>query len=193
MNINIYKSCIIAHITKIVSLTDDETDYVFSLFEIEKFNKGELLFRENQVLDKHYFIYNGLLKLFFIDKDAKEHIIGFAIEDWWENDFEAFYKRKPTTMCLQAMEHTEVLSITYTNYLKLITQLPKIEHFFLEKAYNGFIAAQKRIVSSLTSNASERYSQLIKQHPQWLQRIPKSQLALYLGVSRETLSRLNKK
>lgn len=193
MNINIYKSCIIAHITQIVSLTDDETDYVFSLFEIEKFNKGELLFRENQVLDKHYFIYNGLLKLFFIDKDAKEHIIGFAIEDWWENDFEAFYKRKPTTMCLQAMEHTEVLSITYTNYLKLITQLPKIEHFFLEKAYNGFIAAQKRIISCLTSNASERYSQLIKQHPQWLQRIPKSQLALYLGVSRETLSRLNKK
>jgi len=193
MNVNIYKSFLTAHITKIVSLTDEEVDYVFSLFEMEIFKKKEFLFHENQFLDKHFFVCEGLLKLFFIDKEGKEHIIGFAIEDWWENDFEAFYKKQKTSMCLVAMEKTIALSITYSNYKKLVSELPKIEHFFLEKAYSGFIAAQKRIVSSLTTNATDRYLQLIRQYPQWLQRLPKSQLALYLGVSRETLSRFNKK
>ena len=65
-----------------------------------------------------------------------------------------------------------------------------MESFLLKKANSGFIGAQKRIISLLTSNAKERYAQLSKQYPGLLQRIPKTQLALYLGVSRETLSRL---
>jgi len=56
---------------------------------------------------------------------------------------------------------------------------------------SGFIASQQRILSLLSSNAKERYEQLLNQYPSLFQRIPKSQLALYLGVSRETLSRLS--
>jgi CRP-like cAMP-binding protein len=64
-----------------------------------------------------------------------------------------------------------------------------MEKFFLEKANFGFIGAQRRIISWLTSDAKARYEQLLKQSPSLVQRVPKSQLAAYLGVSRETLSR----
>lgn len=93
-------------------------------------------------------------------------------------------------MSLICLENTDVLFIGFENYINLVRTLPKIEHFFLEKAYFGFIAAQKRIISSLTSDTKERYHQLIERHPTLVQRVPKSQLAAYLGVSRETLSRI---
>jgi CRP-like cAMP-binding protein len=66
----------------------------------------------------------------------------------------------------------------------------KIEHFFRKKSSNGYIALQRRILSLLNSNAKERYEQFISQYPTLLQRLPKTLIASYLGVSRETLSRL---
>ncbi len=66
----------------------------------------------------------------------------------------------------------------------------KMEHFFLEKAVNGHIASQQRILSFIMSNAQERFEALLKRYPTFYQRLPKTLLASYLGVSRETLSRL---
>lgn len=181
-----------SHIEKIISITDAEFEFIASLFTSNAYRKGQFLFQEGEYLSRHYFICSGLLKLTYVDSDAREHIVGFAMEDWWESDFEAFYLQQKTTMSLVCLEDTKVLYITYENYKELCRTLPKIEHFFLEKAYFGFIAAQKRILSSLTSNAQERYYQLIERYPVWAQRVPKSQLAAYLGVSRETLSRLSR-
>lgn len=178
------------HIEKIIPLTDEEFEFVTSLFTAKSYKKGQFLFQEEENLSMHYFICKGLLKLVYTDSDAREHIIGFAMEDWWESDFEAFYTQQKTTMSLICLENSDVLYITLEDYKKLCSSLPKIEHFFLEKAYFGFIAAQKRIISTLTSNTKERYEQLIERYPNLVQRVPKSQLAAYLGVSRETLSRL---
>lgn len=93
-------------------------------------------------------------------------------------------------MSLECLEDTEVLCFSFEDYKKLCDGLQKMERFFLEKANFGFIAAQRRIISWLTSSAQERHEQLLKQYPTLIQRVPKSQLAAYLGVSRETLSRL---
>ncbi|MDH5826687.1 Crp/Fnr family transcriptional regulator [Sphingobacterium faecium] len=178
------------HINKIVPLTDLEFEFIASLFTAKSYKKGQFLFQEGENVSKHYFICKGLLKLVYNDSDAREHIVGFAMEDWWESDFESFYTQKKTSMSLICLENTDVLFIGFENYINLVRTLPKIEHFFLEKAYFGFIAAQKRIISSLTSDTKERYHQLIERHPTLVQRVPKSQLAAYLGVSRETLSRI---
>lgn len=179
------------HIEKIISLTDEEFEFIASMFVLKSYKKGQFLFQEGEYLSRHFFVGKGLLKLIYTDSDAREHIVGFAMEDWWESDFEAFYLQQKTSMSLICLEDTQVLYITYENYIKLCDTLPKIERFFLEKAYFGFIAAQKRILSTLISDTKERYVQLIEKHPTLVQRVPKSQLAAYLGVSRETLSRLS--
>lgn len=179
------------HIEKIISLTDSEFEFVAPLFTPKVYKKGQFIFHEGEYLTKNFFVCRGLVKLVYNDSDAREHIVSFAMEDWWETDFEAFYTQKKTTMSLICLEDTDVLFITYDDYKYLCNALPKIEHFFLEKAYFGFIAAQKRILSALTLNTSERYRQLIERYPNLIQRVPKSQLAAYLGVSRETLSRIS--
>lgn len=179
------------HIEKIISLTDSEFEFVASLFTPKVYKKGQFIFHEGEYLTKNFFVCKGLVKLVYNDSDAREHIVSFAMEDWWETDFEAFYTQKKTTMSLICLEETDVLFITYDDYKHLCNALPKIEHFFLEKVYFGFIAAQKRIISALTLNTAERYRQLIEGYPNLIQRVPKSQLAAYLGVSRETLSRIS--
>ena len=103
----------------------------------------------------------------------------------------AYFTQTKAKMSLQCIEDTMVFSLSFKNYQKLLSQLPKMERFFLQKSNAGYISSQNRILSFLTSNAQQRYKQLLKQYPQLFQRVPKTLLASYLGVSRETLSRLS--
>ncbi|WP_316849976.1 Crp/Fnr family transcriptional regulator [Pedobacter agri] len=179
------------HIEKTVSLSDEEFAWVQSHFSIKKYKRYQFIIQEGETVGYSYFIVSGLTKLVHHDVSGKSHIIAFAMEDWWESDFFAYLTQTRATLSLECIEDTEVLCISLANYRKLCADLQKVEAFFLEKAHFGNIAAQRRILSLLTSNAKERYLQLLKQYPQLVQRVPKSLLAAYLGVSRETLSRFS--
>jgi CRP-like cAMP-binding protein len=179
------------HIEKIVPLSDGEFAFVCTHFTPKKFKKHQFLIQEGDDVKYSYFVISGLLKLVYTDDTAKQHIVSFAMEDWWESDYYAFYTEAKATMSLECLEDTTVLCISLEDYKKLCNGLQKMERFFLEKSNFGFLGAQRRIISWLTSNAKERYEQLLKQSPSLIQRVPKSLLAAYLGVSRETLSRLS--
>jgi CRP-like cAMP-binding protein len=178
-----------AQIEKIVPLEDDEYTFIRSHFRSKKFKKHQFLIQEGEAVHDNFFVLYGLLKLVYTESSGKQHLVSFAMEDWWECDFNAFYTQTPATMSLECLEDTEVLCLSFEDYKKLCKGLQKMEHFFLEKTTFGFLAAQRRIISTMTANAQERYEQFLKQYPSLIQRVPKSLIAAYLGVSRETLSR----
>lgn len=178
------------HIEKIVHLTDEEFSFVSKHFNFEKFKKKETLFTGGDPVKYVYFVLSGLLKLFYTDKEAKEHIVSFAMEDWWETDFQAYYTESNALLTLECLEDTRVLRLSLEDFEKLCNGLQKMERFFLKKSIAGHIGSERRILSFLTSGAKDRYEQLLAKSPSLMQRIPKSLLASYLGVSRETLSRL---
>ncbi len=179
------------HIEKIIPLTDHEFSIILSHFSFEKYQKNDFLIQPGRYAIHCYFVVTGLLKLFYDDKNGKNHIISFAMEDWWESDFSAYFTKTKAKMSLQCIEDTSVFSLSLINYQKLSNELPKMQRFFLKKSNSGHIASQNRILSFLTTNAKERYEQLLEQYPLLFQRVPKTLLASYLGVSRETLSRLS--
>ncbi len=178
------------HIEKVVPLTDEEAAFILSHFVLEDFRKGQFIIEEGKEVKNVYFLTAGLVKLVYEDKDAKKHIVSFAMEDWWETDFQAFYTQSKATLSLECIEDTFAYSLSLENFDKLCNELQKMERFFLRKSIAGHIGSQTRILSFLTSNAKERYEQLLLRNSSLLQRVPKSYLASYLGVSRETLSRL---
>lgn len=180
------------HIRKTIQLSENEMEKACSFFREEMFQKKEFIIQENDTVDYVYFIISGLVKLSYNDSDGKEHIISFAMEDWWETDYLAFYTQTKATLVLQCIEKTEVLKLSYKDYHQLLKEIPKMTEFFLSKAVNGHISNQRRILSLMTLDAKERYEQFLKYYPSLLQRIPKITLAAYLGLSRETLSRLFK-
>lgn len=178
------------HIEKTISLTDEEFSIVDSFFKEDHFKKREMIINENDQVDHVYFIVSGLLKLFYTDHDAKEHIISFSMEDWWETDYMAFYTQTKATQSLQCLEDTHVLKLSLNDYHRLLKEVPKMTDFFLKKAIGGHISNQRRILSLMMMSAKEQYEQFIRYYPTLIQRVPKTILASYLGVSRETLSRL---
>lgn len=180
------------HIEKIVPLSDDEFAFVLTHFTSRRYKKHQFLIQEGDAVKYSYFVVSGLLKLVYTDDTGKEHIVSFAMEDWWESDYYAYHTRTEATMSLECLEDTEVFCLSFEDYKKLCDGLQKMERFFLQKSNAGFLASQRRIISWLTSSAKERYEQLVKQYPSLVQRVPKSLLATYLGVSRETLSRLSR-
>ena len=179
-----------AHFEKLVPLTDEEFARVLARFTPKRFKKHQFIIQEGELVKYNYFVVAGLLKLVYTDAAGKPHILSFAMEDWWETDFPAYYTQTPATLSLECLEDTEVLCLSLADFHALCAELPQLARFFLQKSMLGAIATQQRLLSLLTTSAKERYEQLLAKYPALGQRIPKTLLASYLGVSRETLSRL---
>lgn len=179
-----------AHLEKTAPLTDEEFALVLAQLGEKRLAKGSFLVRQGQPVPAAYFVVAGLLKLVHLDEAGREHVLAFAPEDWWESDFRAYFNQTPATLSLQCVEPTTVYCLPLSGFRALCAHLPKLQNFFLQKALLGSIAGQQRVLSLLTSSAQERYNQFRQQYPQLTPRLSKTLLAAYLGVSRETLSRL---
>ncbi|HVU53474.1 MAG TPA: Crp/Fnr family transcriptional regulator [Puia sp.] len=177
-------------IEQIVSLTDEEFDFVMAHFQHRRFKKRQIVIHEEDPVLYEYFVISGLMKVSRVDGDGKEHIVQFAMEDWWVTDIQAFHRRAKATLMVDCLEDTEAFAISLENKEKLCRELQKMERFFLFKTTEDYIALQKRILCFLSASAGDRYHSLITVYPGLLQRVPKSMIASYLGVTRETLSRL---
>jgi CRP-like cAMP-binding protein len=181
------------HIEKTVKLTDEEFDIVSSYFVALQYQKKQYIFRQQERVSYVYFILSGLTMLVHTDDKGQEHILSFAMEDWWETDTGAFFQQTHTAMSLYCIEDTEMLRLSLEGYNAICARVPKMEHFFLQKANGGYIASQQRILSFQIADAASRYQWFLNRYPSLVHRISKTLLAAYLGVSRETLSRLVRK
>lgn len=179
------------HFEKITPLSDAEFEYLLSHFTTRKLKKHQFVVQEGDPVPNDFFVIKGLLRAYHTDKEGKESILQFAMEDWWATDYQAYFNQTKATLNIDCLEDTELLCLSLLNRDKICAELHKIEHFFRKKSNAGYVALQRRLLSMLNSNAKERYEQLLQQYPSLFQRVPKTLIAAYLGVSRETLSRLS--
>ena len=178
------------HISKTAKLTDEEFDYFFSFFKEESFKKGQVMIAEGDRVEQEYFVLTGFLKAFFINDEAKMFILQFSMPTWWTSDYTALYNKTRATINIDCITDATVLSISNTDREKLCSTLHQAEHFFRWRTNKGYIAVQKRLLSLMNSDVKSRYEELLGQYPALYDAVPKHLLAAYLGVSRETLSRL---
>lgn len=178
------------HIKSIIDISDNEFDYILSHFKTIKRRKNQYIVQEGELIDREFWVIKGCLKAYFFDYNGKEHVIQFAMEDWWITDYEAFTNKIQAKFSVDCIEDCELMYITYDDREKLSKKMHKMERFWAKKTKLGYIALQNRILSLLKNTAKERYELLLKQYPQLLLRVPKKTISSYLGVSRETLSRL---
>jgi len=177
-------------IETIASLTDDEFDYVMSHFTPKQFRKHQFLVQEGDLVQYNYFIVQGLTKSFYTDETGREHIMHFAMDNNWVTDPQAFQLQKKSNLNIYCLEKSEVLAISYENIEKICAGVEKMQYYFRKKSIEENIQLQRRVQCLITNNAANRYHDLVTNNPQLVQRVPKKMIASYLGVSRETLSRL---
>jgi CRP-like cAMP-binding protein len=177
-------------IEKIVQLTDEEFLFVLSHFTYRAYKKHQYVVQAGDPAPNDHFVLKGLLKSSYSDDLGKIHILQFAMEDWWISDPQAYHNKLNATLNIDCLEDTQLYAISIDNREKLCAELQKMEYFFMKKTTAGYIALQKRILSLMSQRAEERFSQFIALYPSLLQRVPKTLIASYLGITRETLSRM---
>jgi CRP-like cAMP-binding protein len=177
-------------IEKIVKLTDEEFEFVLSHFSFKTYKKHQYVLQAGNSAPNDHFVVKGLLRSFSVDESGKTHILQFAMEDWWISDPEAYHNNIHASLNIDCLEDTELFLISLNNREKLCADSRKMEFFFRKKTQAGYIALQKRIRSLMSQNAKSRYDEFLQLYPQLSQRLPKALIASYLGISRETLSRM---
>lgn len=184
------KSLLKEHVSKIISLTDEQFEYFFSHFKTETFKKGQTVISEGQNVDKEYFVISGCLKSFYVNDEVKMYILQFAMPTWWASDYAALYNKTKATINVDCISDVEILSLSNDDREKLCREIHEVEHFFRWRTNRGYVASQKRLLSFMNNDTKTRYEELLALYPALYNAVPKHLIAAYLGVSRETLSRL---
>lgn len=184
------KDLIKQHIAKSALLTDEQFDYFFSHLKHHLLKKGQAIITEGDKVDREYFVVSGCLKAFYINSEVKMYILQFAMPNWWTSDYGALYSQTRATVNVDCITNAELLSITNDDREKLCKEIQQVEHFFRWRTNRGYVASQKRLLSFMNNDAKARYEELLAFYPQLYNLVPKHLIAAYLGVSRETLSRL---
>lgn len=179
-----------AHLCKTINLTEEEFKYVFSHFKPKRFKKGEKIITEGDIVHDEYFVLSGCLKTYYINDNQKMFILQFAMCTWWASDYDALYNGARAIINLDCITDTEVLCLSDVDREKLCTEFDQIAYFFRWRSNRGYVASQKRLLSFMNNDAKYRYEELLSMYPQLYNLVPKHLIAAYLGVSRETLSRL---
>jgi len=180
------------HIEKRIQLTDEEFNICSRFFIPKTIKKHRFLLNEGDVCKYLGFVNSGCLREYTIDNKGIEHIIQFAIEDWWVSDLNSFLSGLPATHNIDALQDSEVLLLEKSAREELLNASPKMDRFFRILLESNYIATRQRVADSLSESAEERYLKFIKTYPKLFEQIPQNQIASYLGITPQSLSRIRK-
>ncbi len=155
----------------------------------KRYKKKQFLLQEGDVCKNLSFILKGATRQYSVDEKGNEHIMALCIENWWTGDRESYFRSIPSVYNIDAWEETEVLMLPKTE-LSRVSNIPAFAEMRMTLDENYSIAAQKRVLVSISHSAEKRFEELAKTYPEFLQRFPQHIVASYLGITKETLSRV---
>ncbi len=173
-----------------VHLNKDEIEIIYNNFIPKKFRRRQFLLQEGEVCKYVAFIVKGAMRQYSIDEKGKEHIVGLCIENWWAGDRESFTKETPSGYFIDAWENTDVLMISKNNLVNLAKSVPAAAELSKILDERQAIALLRRVNSAISYSADQRLAELEKTYPEFLPRFPQHIIASYLGMTKETLSRI---
>lgn len=174
-----------------VPLSEKEQQRIPSFFQSLRIRKHHYLLQEGQVCRYEYFVLKGCCRQFERDEEGREHVLQFSVEGWWISDLDSMLTQQPSLFNIDVLEGGEVLQIDKAKLDELFNEIPAFERYYRIISQKAFIALQRRILF-FQKPALERYEEFVTRYPFLEQRLPQHQIAAYLGITKESLSRLRR-
>jgi CRP-like cAMP-binding protein len=178
------------YFNRLIPLSAEEKELIKSKFHSHLFLKKQFALQHGDVCEYFNFVVRGCMRLYMVDDKGVHHILQFATENYWILDLTSFHKKIPAKLNIDALEDTVVLRITHSDLLDLYIRAPKFDRIFRVLLENHFMLQQQRMVQLFSSTAEERYQLFLETYPHLLNRLSQVQIAAYLGVTPEFLSRI---
>lgn len=184
------RSLILQSISKHIQLTKKEEETFSSLLHEKKLKKRQFLVHENEFNAFTAFVTKGCLRSYSIDRNGFEHIIQFAPPGWWIADIASVISNQPGKLNIDALEDSEMFLLYRQDQLSLFESIPKFERFFRIVTENSIAANSHRLIDYMGLSAQERYFTFCNRYPTLMQTLPQKQIAAYIGVTPEFLSKI---
>jgi len=179
-------------ISEYVPLNIEEIDFISSKVETKEYKAGHLLLRAGQYSNLAYFNIRGCVRLYYL-VNGDEKTTFFYTENQFITSIRSFNDNVPANHYLECIEDCTLVLMTHKVEEELLTKYPKLEAFARISMQNELANYQDMLSTYIISNPEERYLNLLKNTPNLLQRVPLYQLATYLGITPESLSRIRKR
>lgn len=171
-------------------LTDAELERFRSAAMCRQLRKRQFLLQAGEINVMSTFIVKGCMRMYRVDEQGNEHILNFGTENWWMMDKESYLNNQPSKYYIDAIEDCQLLIWPRDTFRELLLQIPAMKNYMAELVAQNNIHMQTRLYETISYSAEEKYHNFIKTYPDLYNRVPLHMIASYLGVSRETLSRV---
>lgn len=174
------------------SFTKAELAQIAARASPRKLKRHDHLLQAGEVCRYEAFVVSGLLRLYRVGPDGTEQIMRFAAANWWMCDLESFHHGLPAKGAIEALEDSEVLLYSKETWDALKQEIPAFNALHTQVLSRSLEAHCDRLHTALGMSAKARYQAFVNAFPNFHNRVPLRMVAAYLGVSRETLSRVRK-
>lgn len=181
---------LIIHFNSYIPLREKEKNELKDRVTERKIKRRQFILQENDICKHYTFVISGCFKMYGVDKNGGEHNIQFASENEWITDISSFHSEKGSRLYIEAIEPSIILQIDRSNLIYLFSNHPKFDRIFRIIIENKFIELQNRVLQNISSTADERYQTFLEQYSTLANRLPNTQIASYLGITPEFLSKI---
>ncbi|MFN5371763.1 MAG: Crp/Fnr family transcriptional regulator [Bacteroidia bacterium] len=174
-------------------VTNAELAYLERGLTVKQLKAKHFFIHANTIQKEIGFVYSGLLRAFYIDHNGDEISVNFFRENRYATHYSAFITQRPSKYYFQCIEPTVIVTVSYKHIQEGYNQFPILERYGRLVAEEVLKMQQKRIESFLFDNAETRYLEFIQENPDLFNRVSLSHLASFLGIERQSLTRIRKK
>ena len=175
-----------------LTLNDEERAQLSGRVVERRIKRRQFVLQEGDVCRHYTFVVAGCLKLYGVDKKGAEHILQFAAESDWISDIGSFHAERPSQLYIEAIEPAVILQLEKPDLIYLYRHYPKFDRNFRVIIENKFVELQQRVLQNISSTAEERYRSFLSQYSGLAHRLPNTQIAAYIGITPEFLSKIRK-
>ena len=181
---------LIEHFKNYIPLNEEEKKLFDGRVTQRNIKRRQMILQEGFVCRHYSFVVKGCFRMYGVDAKGVEHNIQFAAENDWITDIGSFHREKPSKLFIEAIEPSVILQIEKQDLYFLYRSIPKLDRIFKVIVENKFVELQNHVLQNISSTAQERYLNFLEQYPQLALRLPNTQIASYIGITPEFLSKI---